>query len=183
MIEKVIAYHCGPALAGIKPANLVSCYKDKIPCVKTALEQLNRQLNGKDIYFEILCECENRVLVMVYRRQTLWRCLQRAEIRTLLESFGYTPNAGLCACLSRLKSRLNNAEFPHEIGAFLGYPAHDIYGFIHHRSEGCLLTGEWKVYKNKEQAKKLFARYNRCRKALVRHLSQGKTLAQVFCAA
>ena len=27
-----------------------------------------------------------------------------------------------------------------------GYPLHDIYGFINHKHQGCLLTGEWKVY-------------------------------------
>lgn len=31
MIENIIAYHCGPALAGIKPSNIVACYKDKLP--------------------------------------------------------------------------------------------------------------------------------------------------------
>ncbi len=183
MIENIIAYYCGPALAGIKPANIVACYKDKIPDVHAIIAQLNNQLNCRDIYFEILCECEKRVLVMVYRSKVLSRYLQRGEIRSLLCSFGYEPEAVLDDDIQRLKSRLDNTNFPHEIGAFLGYPAHDIYGFIHHRNEGCLLTGEWKVYKNAEEAKKLFARYNICRNAIIKRLAQGKTLAQVFCAA
>ena len=53
MIEHIIAYHCGPALADIKPANIVSCHKEKIPDLHREIERLNRQLNGKDIYLDI----------------------------------------------------------------------------------------------------------------------------------
>ena len=55
MIERIIAYHCGPALAGIKPANIVACYKDKISDVHKTIRLLNLQLNHKDIYIEALC--------------------------------------------------------------------------------------------------------------------------------
>ena len=79
--------------------------------------------------------------------------------------------------------RLMNKEFPHEIGAFLGYPLHDIYGFINHKHQGCLLTGEWKVYENTEQAKKLFCRYNKCRKAVIKRINEGRTLTDLFCIA
>ena len=42
MFEELIAQHCGPALAGIKPGNLVTCYKKKMPDVKTEIDRLNR---------------------------------------------------------------------------------------------------------------------------------------------
>lgn len=183
MIENIIAYHCGPALAGIKTANIVACYKDKITCVHSEVERLNRELNCKDIYFEIICECDKRILLMVYRSKVLKQYLHRADIRNLLCSFGYKAEAELQEDIERLKSRLGKVDFPHEIGAFLGYPLHDICGFINHRDEGCILTGEWKVYKNADEAKKTFTRYRRCRRAIVKRLSQGNTLAQVFCAA
>ena len=70
MIEKIIAYYCAPALAGIKPANIVSCSKSKIKNIHNCIKILNNQLNPKDIYAYILCECENRVLVMVYRKNS-----------------------------------------------------------------------------------------------------------------
>lgn len=183
MIENLIAYHCGPALAGIKPANIVACYKDKIPNVHAEIERLNRQLNCRDIHLERLCECEKRVLLMVYRSQALCSYLQNDEIRALLSAFGYGEQESLKVYLDRLKTRLAEQDFPHEIGAFLGYPAHDIYGFIRHRGAGCLLIGEWKVYQDAASAKKLFHRYRACRRALLKRLSEGKTLAQVFCAA
>ena len=183
MIESIIAYHCGPALAGIKPANIVACYKDKITDAHSEIERLNRELNCRDIYLEIICECEKRILLMVYRKNALAEYLSRTEIRELLCSFGYNRNAKLSDDLKRLKSRLGKSDFPHEIGAFLGYPIHDIYGFINHKNEGCILTGEWKVYKDADTAQKLFKRYSNCRNAIVRRIGRGETLAQVLCAA
>lgn len=182
MIETIIAYHCGPALAGIKPANIVSCYKKAIPNLHREIQQLNKQLNPRDIYLEVLCECEKRVLVMVYRSKILIAHLRDPEKKELLKSFGYPENGEWREQLSHLKKRLQQETFPHEIGVFLGYPLHDIRGFIEHRDQGCLLTGEWKVYQNPEEAKKLFRRYQVCRKAIVRKIKAGKTLAQVFCA-
>ena len=58
MLEKIIAYHCAPALAGIKPANIVACYNDKIPNLRSEINRLNKEMNKRNIYFEILCECE-----------------------------------------------------------------------------------------------------------------------------
>ena len=123
----------------------------RIACqVKT----LNEQLNKNDIYIDVLCECGERVLVMVYRKQKLCEYLQREDIKS-----------------------------PHEIGAFHGYPLHDIYGFINHKHQGCLLTGEWKVYENTEQAEKLFCRYNKCRRAVIKRINEGRTLKDLFCIA
>lgn len=184
MIENIIAYHCGPALAGIKPSNIVACYKDKLPDVHESIIRLNLQLNHKDIYIEALCECEKRVLIMVYRRKKLSEQLSRNEISDFLSSFGYDSDSRLCEKILTLKERIaNNESFPHEIGTFLGYPLHDIYGFINHRNDGCLLTADWKVYEDEDGARKIFERYNKCRRALLARLKDGKTLAQIFCAA
>lgn len=180
MIEKIIAYYCAPALVGIKPANIVSCRKDKISKLHMEIERLNNELNCRDIYFEVLCECENRVLLMVYRSKILTQYLQREDIRGFLKTLGYNEKTCLIEDIQRLKSRIKENDFPHEIGAFLGYPIHDIYGFIYHRNEGCILTGEWKVYKDADKAAKLFARYTSCRRALSGRIQQGKTLAEVF---
>lgn len=183
MIEREIAYHLAPALAGIKPANIVSLCKKKFSAIHREIKDLNEQLNCRGIYFEILCECEKRVLVMGYRKNVLWGYLCTEEIRRLLSSFGYCVEKGAEECIDCLKKRMALKDFPHEIGAFLGYPVHDIYGFIEHRGEGCLLTGEWKVYENAEEAERLFKRYNTCRCALAARIEQGKRLFEIFSAA
>ncbi len=181
MLEKIIAYHCAPALAGIKPANIVACYKDKIPNIHSEINRLNKEMNIKDIYFEIICECDRRALVMVYRKEKLRKYLQKDEVSAFLKSVGYPREFALKAYIDVLKRRLKNENFPHEIGAFLGYPLCDIQGFINR--EQCLLTGDWKVYHNAEEAKELFNRYSVCRRAVLKRISAGRTLAQIFCAA
>lgn len=125
---------------------------------------------------------------MVYRRDKLCEYLRNDDIKALLLKFGYPEEFSLDAYLDILKvriksGRLGNGEFPHEIGAFLGYPVHDIYGFIRHKNEGCLLTGEWKVYAEPEKAQRLFCRYHKCRKTLMKRIESGKTLEQLFCTA
>ena len=167
MLEALLAYHCAPALAGIKPANIAACQKSKFPDLHAEIDKLNNELNRKDIYIEINCE----------------KHLQSHLNRAFLLQYGYPEDGSLADYLDVLRTRLDCDSFPHEIGVFLGYPFHDIYCFINHRDEGCLMIGEWKVYHNVEEAEKLFCRFNSCRKALVRHITEsGKTLAQVFCA-
>lgn len=180
-MENIIAYHCAPALAGIKPSNIVSCQKDKGFDVHYEIKRLNSELNSTDIYFETISECEKRVLLMVYRKKILEKTLSDLEIKDFLHSFGYPRNGGSKEFLKFLKLRMTNRDFPHEIGAFLGYPIDDIYGFIFHKDEGCLLNGEWKVYKNPEQAQKMFDRFSACRREVMNKVVQGKTLVQMFC--
>ena len=183
-MEKTIAYHCAPALAGIKPSNLVSISKDRIKNIHSEIEKLNDQLNRKDIYIEAIHECPSRILAMVYRKKVLEKHLKNPESVTFLKSFGYSGKDTLEEYISYLKQRLSNSsDFPHEIGVFLGYPINDIYGFIHHKNEGCLLCGEWKVYENAKEAQKLFLQYKACRKAIAKRMDSGYTLAQIFCAA
>lgn len=179
--EMMLAFHCGPAMAGIKPANLISCSRERYPRIDEEIGCMNRRLNGSGIYFDILCRCKNRSLIIVYRKEQLSRCLGGSEISALLRSIGY-PDGGLDVKLEHLRQRLaEDGEFPHEIGAFLGYPPEDIYGFINKERE--LYTGYWKVYSNPERTLKLFRRYDSCRLALIKRLISGKTLADIFGAA
>ena len=180
-MEKQIAYYCAPALAGIKPSNIMSVYKNKTDDIKEKIEKLNSELNPKGIFVEILCECDKKFLVMVYRKKILEEILCKDEVKSFLAERGYPESGKVEDYLEILKEHLKNEAFPHEIGAFLGYPMHDIYGFMYHKDEGCLLCGEWKVYENADAAEKLFYRFNRCRRALCEKIDGGKSLSQVFC--
>lgn len=187
-IEKFLAYHCGPALAGIKPSNIASYKRGENPNLKHEIDILNSKLNRRGIYIEILCECDERILFMTYRRKKLFEYLNEPQINNFLTNCGYPKRLCLRNYIDILKARIKDqrilgGEFPHEIGAFLGYPLHDIYGFINHKHTGCIMTGEWKVYAEAEQAAKLFSRYKSCRLALLKHINSGKTLEQLFCTA
>ncbi|NDO18671.1 DUF3793 family protein [Lachnospiraceae bacterium MD329] len=187
-IEHFLAYYCAPALAGIKPANIAAYRKSQNPYILSEIKELNSILNKKDIYIEILCECKERILIMLYRRRQLCEYLNTPQIKNLLETYGYPKHFSLYEYFEILRKRTVSGcsgidEFPHEIGAFLGYPIHDIYGFINHRDKHCLLTGEWKVYADADNAKKMFCRYSDCRRAVVKRLNEGKTLEELFCTA
>lgn len=184
MLEHLIAYHGAPALAGIKPANIISVSYEKYPALETEINKLNQDLNKNNIYFEILCRCRRSYLLMIYRKSKLIEYLSSPKIAELLTVSGYPSKFDLGEYINVLKNKIkNNKEFPHEIGAFLGYPIEDIEGFINHKNEGCLYIGYWRVYDNAEAKIKLFKRYDICRKSLLNHILSGKTLSDLFKAA
>lgn len=182
-MEKLIAKHCAPALAGIKPANIVTCHRSDAVDIYAEVDRLNGQLNHKDIYLRVVCGCADRAIIMVYRKTILEKHLGERCNKAFLANYGYSSEDGLEGYLKKLSSRLKQDGFPHEIGVFLGYPLHDIYCFINHRDEGCLFCGEWRVYHNEEQARRLFCRFKACKRALLKRVETGRTLAQIFCAA
>ena len=122
------------------------------------------------------------MLILVYRRSKLMDCIGQKEITDFLKSCGYSENTGLETYLTKLSKRISDSsEFPHEVGAFLGYPIEDIYGFINHKN--CKYTGYWKVYGNVERAKMLFKKYDSCRSAVVGRMNMGKSLTDMFALA
>ena len=183
-LEEIIACHCAPALAGIKPANLVSCRIEADPSLEQELEQLNRRLNVNGILFRPVCRCKNRLLLLVYRKRTLERHLENPRLTQYLRRAGY-PEGPLEELLLHLESRLaaGGEEFPHEIGIFLGYPPEDVEGFRRDRGRNCKFSGYWKVYGDAERTKELFARYTRCRNARMGIVQGGRSIAVLFRAA
>ena len=71
--------------------------------------------------------------------------------------------------------------FPHEIGAFLGYPVNDVRGFIQNEGKGCLMTGYWKVYENLAGAKMIFNKYDRAKDSAVNEFLTGKLSGRLQC--
>ncbi|MBQ9519058.1 MAG: DUF3793 family protein [Firmicutes bacterium] len=178
-LEKAVGLYCAPALAGIKPSNLLSYVTKNKSNTKTEIACLNTQLNRSDIYIDILCEYENRLLILVYRRKKLGGYLKRGEIADFLKKLGYSTQNSLEKNVALLSAKISkSSEFPHEVGAFLGYPIEDIYGFINHKN--CKYSGYWKVYGNVEQAKKLFKKYDSCRNAVICRMNKGKSLTDMF---
>lgn len=182
--EKTLAFHCAPVLLGIKSANLVSFPKQKHPFLWEELYKYHQALSGRDLHFECLCECGRRVLILVYRGESLNGELSAPEAVSLLQRFGYSAGSSLPRQLERLKERIGSCgDFPHEIGLFLGYPPSDVLGFIENQGRDCLLSGYWKVYSNAEQCKKLFDRYTACRTFLCGRISKGDRLISLLRAA
>lgn len=175
-LEQVLAYHCAPALAGMKPANLISCPQRELPRWRA----LGLSLQGKGIRLRVLCCCERHALLLVYRPKVMRTHLQRAEVRAYLQREGY-PGADMEAALQHLEQRLAGLpSFPHEAGIFLGYPPEDVEGFRRYGGRCCKLCGYWKVYGDERRAQATFARYTRCRDDLCRLMAQGLPLARIL---
>ena len=162
--EKKLAHFTAPTLLGIKCASLVSLSREEfdIPAYAAAF---NAQAVRGGLQMQIMCRCQKRQLVLLYRPKLLQKRLEQPEIRRFLLRYGYTAD---------------KPEFPHEIGIFLGYPLEDVDGFITHQGENCKLCGCWKVYGNVEQARRTFASYEKCRVFLCAKLSKGCNILQAL---
>ncbi len=88
---------------------------------------------------------------MYTARCSLRKLLKGKVAEKLLKELGYkSDNADLCVV--RLINRVrSSAEFPHEIGIFLGYPPEDVRGFIENSAKKCKCNGCWKVYGNEKK--------------------------------
>ena len=75
---------------------------------------------------------------------------------------------------------MSRGDFPHEIGAFLGYPVSDILGFIENNGKNYKFSGYWKVYGDAEEAKILFERYDRSRCMMMEKMSCGECLENIL---
>jgi len=100
------------------------------------------------------------------------------QVTDFLGEYGYTADMSIDERLDILALRMNCGSFPHEIGAFLGYPVEDVRGFISNSGRNCLLCGYWKVYENAEKARQTFKTYDRCREILFDRLNHGLELFQ-----
>ena len=176
-----IANHCSPALAGIKPANLISYSSATCCSIAEYLVYLAEQLQTARIFFRLLQSDRHHRLCLVYKERILQKHLSRPEVKHELALLGYPTDADLEAMLDHLAKRFKVAgSFPHEIAYFLGYPVDDIKGFVVNDGRNYCLNGYWKVYSDPEQAMKSFRRYTLCREAVMRRLAGGTALENLF---
>ena len=174
MLDECLVAHCSPTLANLKVANMVN-----LPMSELLWEEakaLNRRLIGKGVRLMPLRERDGKVLLLVYRREALQQVLDTAEVQAFLSHFGY-HRFTVSAALSVLRRRLAQCcDFPHEIGVFLGYPLADVIAFVEDRHQPCQCVGCWRCYHNVEEAKRTFARYQKCQEIYLRLFALGKTI-------
>ncbi len=179
--DYLLGFHCTPALAGIKCANLLSVCHKTYDNIEQELDKLNRHFNSKSIFLIRLCLSQSRTLILVYGRELLERTIYQKENLILLQQEGYPIEKGLDCILEHLSFRLQSQqEFPHEIGIFLGYPLDDVLGFLEHQGRNYKISGYWKVYGDVCSAKMLFEKYTRCRNNVCNRIDKGMSLNQIF---
>lgn len=183
-LDHLFAAHCAPALAGVKPANVVSCRTADHPDLEGQLEHYRRAFACRGVSFRSLSACAGRTLILVYRPKLLAEQLGQPSVAQALASFGYEDAAPLEEQLDRLSGRIAaGGGFPHELGLFLGYPAEDVLGFVAHAGQGYKLSGPWKVYGDVEAAKRTFDRMARVSRTLTRYVEGGSSLFRLFSVA
>ena len=107
--EKKLAHFTAPTLLGIKCASLVSLSREEfdIPAYAAAF---NAQAVRGGLQMQIMCRCQKRQLVLLYRPRLLQKRLEQPDIRLFLLRYGYPledvdgfithqgENCKLCGC-------------------------------------------------------------------------------------
>ncbi len=182
-IEQFLINHCAPTLASLKTASLFKYYFPSEDELEQCLHTINRQLNCKGVFLEVLHVQDSRALIFIYRKSKLKEDLQKSGVREFLSAYGYRSNS-IVDCIDNLKHRFAlGQDFPHEIGIFLGYPLEDVIGFIENAGQKSKCTGCWKVYSNECETMKLFAKYKKCKSIYQKMFSCGRSIMQLTVAA
>lgn len=176
-LELQLAFQCAPLLTGMKVSNLFivqACHKVVV------IEIFHNTL----ISHYVLYETREKVVLLLYNKESLQVYLNRSEVNMLMTHYGYKSNL----VLNVLKEFSNKysyymiyrGEFPHEIGLILGYPVEDVKGFIDNEGKGSLYTGYWKVYSDLQATLELFERYNHAKKLLIQLVKQGTSIRSII---
>lgn len=171
-----VVLQCAPFLKGLK----VSCV---ISLDEALYEDLTELLCDTGISYHRLSCSGGKCLVLFYRPDELERYLNSQKIRGLIREYGY-DGTSLERMLGRLCSRVEGCAkrgmgFPHEIGAFLGYPADDVKGFIENHGRKYLMIGYWKVYSDLMRARMIFKEYDRAKDCAVNEFITGKSIREI----
>ncbi len=180
MPEQLLVEHCAPTFAGIKVGNLFSMSIDEETDVREELREINKLLRKKGLRAIPVRITENKAFIFLYRPNDLSRALRDPEAQEILREQGY-HDGDTSALLAQLVYKIRkNANFPHEIGLFLGYPPVDVRGFMNSPTNGVKCAGYWKVYGDEEKALKTFNKYKKCTEVYCRLLACGRPLSKMI---
>ena len=181
--EYLMGIHAAPTLAGPKPSSLVSFRKNKFEDFDALLASYEACFACKGISVFRMVDGDPFVLLLFYRACALKAQLASANVRKLLDRYGYEGMSSLEEMLLELRARIQSRmTFPHEIGLFLGYPPEDVQGFIENGGRGFAYSGYWKVYANEEETRKLFDFYTDCTCKFCEKLEEGVRFSEILLA-
>jgi len=180
LFEKKLAFHAAPSLLGIKASSMLSLKKSELNVEKN-ISRFNSRATIRDLKIDILCECGEKALVLVYNRRLLEKRFESPEILSFMEKYGYSSDMTLEERINRLSERIGGCgDFPHEVGIFLDYPLEDVIGFIENNGANYKLCGCHKVYGDEVRAARVFSNYVKCRNFLCSKLNMGNDIYQAL---
>ncbi len=183
--EEKMLYYASPALLGRKQANLFSFPICRLTDYRKEIETYRKELSPLGISVEYLYSRQQRVYLLIYRKDMLLQYLRQPAVKAFLIQEGYPPEVGekasFDACLCTLRQHiLEGNDFPHEIGFFFGYPPEDVFAFIREKGRNYKLVGDWKVYGDGKAALRTFRSYARCRKRLMEQAAAGASIVSLL---
>ncbi len=203
--DQLLALHCAPTLAGLKAASMVALPGRSLAELQGFFDLYEKCFECKGLKVLELRRQRAHVLLLIYRPVVLQRLLRRSKAQALLAECGYPPQGSLDELLQHLQERMQlsgaggryagtgdcagaggmgaGESFPHEIGLFLGYPPHDVEGFIRYGGQNFRQCGFWKVYDNEKAVLHLFHCYAACIRRIYDSLQEGASLQSMICSA
>ena len=119
---------------------------------------------------------KGRSMIYVYQKEKLNKLCACKQIQNIFKQYDYNCTS-LDTLILDLQKRLNDYDFPHEIGLFLGYPMTDVLGFIEGKEH--LSVGYWKVYSHVKNCQHTFDKYHKCTHELCKRFNQGESVEQI----
>lgn len=177
-INTKLAIQCAPVIAGLKISNLIVVNNRYVSIMA-------KMFKGTGIKVFVLCKKGEISSVLLYRPKMVEAYLNSVDVSLLLAELGY-KGLNLHSFLYKLRRSYTNyikgkkGEFPHELGLALGYPPHDVRGFIANKGKNFEYCGYWKVYGNKSDALEYFKILDMVREHAIRLLGQSKSLLELM---
>ena len=176
-VELQLALQCAPLITGLKVSNLLTISPEAFP-------QMEKIIDGSVLSMDPLLETEEKMVILLYRKDRLEKYLEMPQVQKLLQEAGYTScqlEDILPVFCERYETYAERGKpFPHEMGLLLGYPPEDVEGFIRHQGRNSLCTGYWKVYADKEGKQRLFEKYEYARENLIKLLHYGLKMTEII---
>ena len=176
-LERTLAYHGAPAMAGIKSADLIA-WGSPEACSTPLFRQYQRQLAQRGIQLRVIWTGRPRCLLLVYRPDRLERQLNDPAVRALLLRGGLPGPGRPGGHAGDPRPPSESGGLPPRGGPLSGLSPRGRGGLPPPPGRDYKLSGCWKVYSDVERARQCFRRYGLCRAALCRRLREGKALAQ-----
>ena len=178
MSSKDIITQCAPTLVGLKAGSIFNEHFDDKEVFFKEVSSFNARFKDKGINMIPLSSTSNNALLYVYRKKDLEKDFSNSISKELLTNYGYDSN-NVFSSIQKLRERLIDKTFPHEIGLFLGFPPEDVKGFIDKNGQNYKSIGYWKVYGDEVQAQNTFNKYHIFQKILLDRLNKGFNLKQL----
>ncbi|BCN29374.1 DUF3793 family protein [Anaeromicropila herbilytica] len=175
--ERLLAVQCAPLLIGIKISSTV------ILDVKD-VDLVVKMFDRSTISYYKLYQNDEKLILLLYRKNDLITYLNKLEVRDAMIQFGY-HQYDLRNILKEFSKRyciymMNKEIFPHELGLILGYPVHDVIGFMQNQGRNSLYSGYWKVYDDLAKALLIFESYGEAKKIVLQMLSEGMSIPYII---